>query len=174
MAQTRRTKEIPVAMRAHARRSGLVKRRRAGQAAATGRFELPPDKSPGEQMVDSIKRNSDLLRRRTLNQITDVSASQQRQRRDRAPNETRGKGEHFGKTLTHSQVVQPTNATAANRPRVDFGRTRDLSSMGGNPANVNHRPMNRKRGTTAQSWQGRKEEMLAAGAQSKADQYIKS
>jgi hypothetical protein len=109
-----------------------------------------------------------------LNQITDVGASQQRQRRDRLPNETTGKGEHFGKTLTHSQIVQPTNATAANRPRVDFGRTKFLSGMGGNPANVNHRPMNRKRGTTAQSWQGRKEEMLEAGAQSKADQYIKS
>jgi hypothetical protein len=109
-----------------------------------------------------------------LHQVSDVYASTQRMRRDRLPNESKGKGEHFGKTLTHSQVVQPTNATAANRPRVDFGRTRDLSSMGGNPANINHRPFNRQRGTTAQSWQGRKEEMLSAGAQSKAEQYIKS
>ena len=140
-----------------------------------GRFELPPAKSPGQQMVDSIKRNSERnWDRRRLNQITDVGASQQRQRRDRAPNETRGKGEHFGKTLTHSQIVQPTNATAANRPRVDFGRTRDLSSMGGNPANVNHRPMNRQRGTTAQSVQARREEMFLSGVTAKASQYIKS
>jgi len=119
-------------------------------------------------------RHSDIIKRTGLHGVSDVGASLQRMRRDRLPNETKGKGEHFGKTLTHSQVVQPTNATAANRPRVDFGRTRFLSGMGGNPANINHRPFNRYRGTTAQSWQGRKEEMVMAGAQSKADQYIKS
>ena len=159
----------------HRRPAGLVKRRKLPVATASaGRFELPPAKSPGEQMVDSIKRASERRDAARLNQITDVSASQQRQRRDRLPNETRGKGDHFGKTLTHSQIVQPTNATAANRPRVDFGRTRDLSSSGGNPANVNHRPFNRQRGTTAQSVQARREEMFLSGVTAKASQYIKS
>jgi len=158
---------------------GAGARRRAEQAPWVGAapaigYDITKDRSPGEQMVDSIKRGSEDLRRRTLHQIADVKAAQQRQRRDRAPSETRGKGEHFGKTLTHSQIVQPTNATAANRPRVDFGRTKDLSSSGGNPANVNHRPMNRKRGTTAQSVQARKEEMFLSGVTAKAPQYIKS
>ena len=40
-----------------------------------------------------------------LHQVSDVYASTQRMRRDRLPNESKGKGEHFGKTLTHSQVV---------------------------------------------------------------------
>ena len=149
---------------------GLGKRDYAGEAAkrqAILEGRIAPRRRRGEPPKGQAPS-------RRLNQITDVSASQQRQRRDRAPNETRGKGEHFGKTLTHSQIVQPTNATAANRPRVDFGRTRDLSSSGGNPANVNHRPFNRHRGTTAQSVQARKEEMFLSGVTAKAPQYIKS
>jgi len=79
--------------------------------------------------------------------ISDVYGSRQRDLRTRASNETSGMGQHLGKHTGHNQIVHPTNAISANRPRVDLGKTDFLSSMGGNPAQPNHRPHNTQSGT---------------------------
>ena len=71
--------------------------------------------------------------------LSDVAGSRQRDLRTRAPNETSGMGQHFGKTTAHSQVIQAVNAETTNRARTDHGGTSFLSSMGGNPSKVNHR-----------------------------------
>ena len=79
--------------------------------------------------------------------ISDVAGSRTRDLRTRASNETSGMGQHLGKHTGHNQIVHPTNAISANRPRVDLGKTDFLSSMGGNPAQPNHRPHNTQSGT---------------------------
>jgi len=71
--------------------------------------------------------------------ISDLVGSRQRDLRTRAPNETSGMGQHFGKTTAHSQVIQAVNAESANRARTDHGKTSFLSSSGGNPSKVSHR-----------------------------------
>ena len=71
--------------------------------------------------------------------ISDLAGSRQRDLRTRAPNETSGMGQHFGKTTAHSQVIQAVNAETANRTRTDHGGTSFLSSTGGNPSKVSHR-----------------------------------
>ena len=71
--------------------------------------------------------------------ISDLAGSRRRDLRTRAPNETSGMGQHFGKTTAHSQVIQAVNAESANRARTDHGKTDFLSSSGGNPSKVSHR-----------------------------------
>ena len=86
------------------------------------------------------------LRGASKGKISLPSMAAERMRRIKAANETRGKGEHFGKHTGHTQVIAPFNTQAANAPRVDMGRTDFYSSMGGNPAKPNHRPFSRKQG----------------------------
>ena len=78
--------------------------------------------------------------------VSAPAMAHERQRRLREANETRGKGEHFGKHTGHTQIIHPTNAATSNQPRTDHGKTDFLSSSGGNPAKPNHRPLNRQRG----------------------------
>ena len=87
------------------------------------------------------------LRGSSKGQVSLPGMAAERMRRIKEANETRGKGEHFGKHTGFSQVIHPTNVETANRPRVDFGKTDFYSSTGGNPAVPNHRPFNKQAGT---------------------------